>query len=132
MGFGWKLTLSFALLFVIGGLCGSAITLTLGSLHRFTAKAQPQGGWEESTVRNLTRQLSLTPDQQVKVRGPIHDAIDKIRTTRQKTLQETNEIFDQTLAGLAPLLNEEQKAKLEEFRARRKARVHAAISKPTP
>ena len=81
---------------------------------------------------NLTRQLDLTPDQQQKVRVPIHEAIEKLRGIRQKTIQETNEAFDETLAGLAPLLNSDQQKKLEEFRARRMARLRAAWSKPTP
>jgi flagellar motility protein MotE (MotC chaperone) len=132
MGFGWKLTISFALLFVIGALCGATITLTLGSLHQFNARLPGPVSWEQAAMRNLTRQLDLTPDQQEKVRVPIHEAIEKLRAIRQKTIQETNEAFDETLAGLAPLLNSDQQKKLEEFRARRMARQRAALSKPTP
>ena len=132
MGFGWKLTISFALLFVIGALCGATITLTLGSRHHFTAKTPPAVNWEKAAMRNLTTQLNLTPEQQEKVRGPIHDAIEKLRAVRQKTLQETNEAFDETLAGLAPLLTPEQQRKLDEFRARRMARLRGSYSKPSP
>jgi hypothetical protein len=32
MGFGWKLTISFILLFLIGALCGVALTLVSGLL----------------------------------------------------------------------------------------------------
>jgi Spy/CpxP family protein refolding chaperone len=132
MGFGWKLTISFALLFVIGALCGATITLTLGSRHQFNAKAPPAVAWEQSAMKNLTNQLSLTPEQQQKVRGPIHDAIESIRAVRQKTLMETNDAFDQALVGLKPLLTPEQQVKLDEFRARRMARVRAAYAKPSP
>jgi flagellar motility protein MotE (MotC chaperone) len=132
MGFGWKLTISFVLLFVIGALCGATITLTLGSLHQFNARLPEPVSWEQAAMRNLTRHLDLTSDQQEKVRVPIHEAIEKLRAIRQKTVQETNESFDETLAGLAPLLNPDQQKKLEEFRARRMARLRAAWSKPTP
>jgi Spy/CpxP family protein refolding chaperone len=132
MGFGWKLTISFALLFVIGALCGATITLTLGSLHRFNAKARPAVAWEQTAMKNLTNQLSLTPEQQQKVRGPIHDAIESIRAVRQKTVMETNDAFDQALAGLKPLLTPEQQVKLDEFRARRAARLRATYAKPSP
>lgn len=131
MGFGWKLTISFALLFVIGALCGATITLTVGSLHQFNAKA-PVVAWEQAAMKNLTNQLSLTPEQQEKVRGPIHDAIESIRAVRQKTLMETNDDFDQALAGLKPLLTPEQQVKLDEFRAHRTARLRAAYAKPSP
>jgi hypothetical protein len=131
MGFGWKLTISFALLFVIGALCGATITLTLGSLHQFTAKA-PSGSWEQAVMRNLTNQLHLTPEQQEKVRTPIHEAIERLRAVRQKTVQENNEAFDQALAGLAPLLTPDQQPKLDEFRARRMSRLRAAWAKPSP
>ena len=131
MGFGWKLTISFALLFVIGALCGATITLTLGSLHQFSAKA-PAVTWEQAAMNNLTRQLSLTPEQQEKVRGPIHDAIENVRAVRQKTLMETSESFDQALAGLKPLLTAEQQRKLDEFRARRIARIRSTYAKPSP
>ena len=132
MGFGWKLTISFALLFVIGALCGATITLTLGSLHQFTAKAPPAITWEQAVMRNLKNQLHLTPEQQDQVRVPIHEAIERLRAVRQKTVQENNEAFDQTLASLAPLLTSEQQQKLDEFRARRMARLRAAMSKPSP
>jgi Spy/CpxP family protein refolding chaperone len=132
MGFGWKLTISFALLFVIGALCGATITLTLGSLHQFTKKAPPALTWEQSAMKNLTNQLHLTPEQQEKVRTPIHEAIERLRAVRQKTVQENNEAFDQTLAGLAPLLTPDQQQKLDEFRARRMARLRAAWAKPSP
>lgn len=132
MGFGWKLTISFALLFVIGALCGATITLTLGSLHQFTAKAAPAATWEQTVMRNLTNQLQLTPEQQEKVRTPIHEAIERLRAVRQKTVQENNETFDQALAGLAPLLTPDQQQKLDAFRARRMARLRAAWAKPTP
>jgi len=132
MGFGWKLTISFALLFVIGALCGAGITLTLGSLHQFTAKAPPAVTWEQAAMRNLTNQLGLTPEEQEKVRVPIHEAIERLRAVRQKTIQETNEAFDETLAGLAPLLTPDQQHKLDEFRARRMARMRSAYAKPSP
>ena len=132
MGFGWKLTISFALLFVIGALCGATITLTMGSLHQFTAKASPAVTWEQAAMRNLTSQLGLTQEQQEKVRVPIHEAIERLRAVRQKTLQETNQAFDETLAGLAPLLTPDQQSKLEEFRARRMARIRNAYAKPSP
>ena len=83
-------------------------------------------------MKNLTNQLSLTPEQQQKVRGPIHDAIESIRAVRQKTVMETNDAFDQALAGLKPLLTPEQQVKLDEFRARRTARLRATYAKPSP
>ena len=132
MGFGWKLTISFALLFVIGALCGATIALTLGSMHQFTAKAPPAVTWEQAAMRNLTKQLNLTPEQQEKVRVPIHEAIERLRAVRQKTVQENNEAFDQTLAGLASLLTPEQQQKLDEFRARRTVRLRAAMAKVSP
>jgi len=63
---------------------------------------------------------------------PIHEAIERLRAVRQKTVQENNEAFDQTLAGLAPLLTPEQQQKLDEFRARRTARQRAAMAKASP
>jgi hypothetical protein len=132
MGFGWKLTISFALLFVIGALCGATITLTLGSRHLVNAKATPAVSWEQAVMRNLTNQLHLTPEQQEKVRVPIHEAIKRLHAVRIKTIQDNNEAFDQTLAGLAPLLTPDQQQKLDEFRARRMAKLRAAWAKATP
>ncbi|MFY9985447.1 MAG: hypothetical protein WAK31_11855 [Chthoniobacterales bacterium] len=132
MGFGWKLTLSFALLFVIGALCGATIMLTLTSRHQFNTKVPPTVSWEQAVMRNLTNQLHLTPEQQEKVRAPIHEAIERLRAVRIKTVQENNQAFDQTLAGLAPLLDPDQQQKLEEFRARRMAKLRATWAKPSP
>jgi Spy/CpxP family protein refolding chaperone len=132
MGFSWKLTIAFALLFVIGGLCGSVITLALGSHYYFTARAKQPVSWEEGAMRNLTRHLKLTPEQQAKVRVPIHDAVERLSSVRQKDLQEINQEFDQTLAGLAPLLTPDQQRRLDEFRTRRMAHIRAAMAKASP
>ncbi|MBV9273076.1 MAG: hypothetical protein JO333_04220 [Verrucomicrobia bacterium] len=132
MGFSWKLTISFALLFVIGGLCGSVITLAVGSHHYFTARARPSVSWEEGVMRNLTKHLQLTAEQQEKVRVPIHEATERLGAVRRKTLLEINQEFDGTLAGLAPLLTPDQQRKLDQFRARRMARFRAAIARVSP
>ncbi|MBV8813757.1 MAG: hypothetical protein JO271_04645 [Verrucomicrobia bacterium] len=83
-------------------------------------------------MRNLTKHLQLTAEQQEKVRVPIHEATERLGAVRRKTLLEINQEFDGTLAGLAPLLTPDQQRKLDQFRARRMARFRAAIARVSP
>src|SRR6202011_1635176 len=108
MGFGWKLTISFTLLFLIGALCGVALTLVSGLSQRFEKRAQPPHQWEDTAVQKLTKHLKLDPSQQTQARAAVHDVITRIRTIQRNQQIENIPLFDNALEGFYPQLTTEE------------------------
>src|SRR6266550_3653128 len=100
MGFGWKLTISFVLLFLIGALCGVALTLAFNFSHETTQKARAQQRWEDRVVRNLTRRLKLDASQRSQARTAMHDVIAQIRAIQRQQQIQNITLFDQALEKL--------------------------------
>jgi hypothetical protein len=132
MGFGWKLTLSFLLLFLIGALCGVALTLVFRLSQRVEQRAQVRQQWEDTAVRNLTKHLKLDPSQQTQARSAVHDVIERIRTIQRDQQINNIRLFDKALETLYPMLTPEQQHKLDVFRQRRKESLLKKFSSPTP
>jgi hypothetical protein len=132
MGFGWKLTLSFLLLFLIGALCGVALTLVFGLSQRVEQRAQVRQQWEDTAVRNLTKHLKLDPSQQTQARSAVHDVIERIRAIQRDQQINNIRLFDKALETLYPMLTPEQQHKLDVFRQRRKESLLKKFSSPTP
>jgi hypothetical protein len=130
MGFGWKLTISFLLLFLIGALCGMALTLVCGLSQRFEQKAHLPKQWEDTAVQNLTRHLKLDPSQQTQARAAVHEVITRIRTIQRNQQIENITLFDKALESLYPILTSEQQHRLDGFRQHRKESLFKRFSSP--
>ncbi|MBV8967972.1 MAG: hypothetical protein JO331_02790 [Verrucomicrobia bacterium] len=120
MGFGWKLGLGFALTFVIGALCGVALTIGYQSSQpkkRFNAR------WDQVLMNNLSRELQLSAEQRNAIQPKIQAAIAKIIASRKSCVLESDKGLDEELGNLAPLLDDKQKLRLEAFRLQRRERV---------
>jgi hypothetical protein len=127
MGFRWKLIVAFAALFVIGGFCGSA--LTLGVLKsRFPRLVLRNGrNWEEKLMTNLTKSLKLSSEQQAQIKPQIAATFQQMRTLRHQVMLQSNDIIDQTLQRIESQLNPDQQQRLERFRARRRERIQHVL-----
>jgi hypothetical protein len=132
MGFGWKLTISFLVLFLIGALCGVVLTLVFGLSQRVNQRTRLPQQWEETAVRNLTKHLKLDPSQQTQARSAIHDVIERIRAIQRDQQINNMILFDKALETLYPMLTPEQKHKLDVFRQRRKESLLRKFGSPTP
>ena len=132
MGFGWKLIISFLLLFLIGALCGVALTLVSGVSQRFEQKARLPQQWEDTAMQNLTKRLRLDSSQQTKARAAVHDVIARIRTIQRNQQIENAMLFDKALEALYPILTADQQHRLDLFRQRRKESVLKRFGSPTP
>jgi Spy/CpxP family protein refolding chaperone len=130
MGFGWKLTISFLLIFLIGALCGMALTLVCGLSQRFEQKAHLHKQWEDTAVQNLTRHLKLDPSQQTQARAAVHEVITRIRAIQRNQQIENITLFDKALESLYPILTPEQQRRLDGFRQNRKESLLKRFSSP--
>ena len=137
----WKLAMGIAL-------------LGLGSFTAYAQTTQPdnaeptgaphgnwrRGGGPERELQNLTRVLSLTPDQQTGVKALLEQQSTQVRALHQKSQSESGaantssasetpgsqqtqmaQIRDETDTKISALLNEDQKKTFADWVARRKA-----------
>jgi hypothetical protein len=132
MGFGWKLSVSFLLLFLIGALCGAALTVVTGLSHRLEQRARLPQQWEDKAVQNLTKHLRLDPSQQTQARAAVHDVITRIRAIQRNQQIENIALFDKALETLYPILTPEQQHRLDVFRQRRKESLLKRFGSGTP
>jgi hypothetical protein len=132
MGFRWKLIIALSALFVIGGFCGSA--LTIGILKaKFHGQGIRNGRlWEEFLMRNLTTNLKLSGEQQEQIKPQIAAAFQQMRTLHSQVMVQSNDILDQTLQRIQSQLNPDQQQRLERFRARRQERIRRSLENSKP
>jgi hypothetical protein len=122
MGFHWKLSAAFVALFVVGALCGSVLT------YSFTAPRGAKGwksaqNWAPGLFRQLESEVKLTPEQVASFRPEIEEAIRKVKNARRQALIESDLEIDAVLARIGNQLEPDQKLRMEQFRAKRRARV---------
>ena len=126
MGPGWKLTLSFFLLFVIGGLCGSALTLVMQAQNPVAAAGQHPHAWEENMLNALKNNLKLSPQQVETARPKVFAAV---RTMRRQGLSANNQSYDQLCDDLASSLNPDQVSRLQKMRERHRRRIEGDLER---
>jgi 5-bromo-4-chloroindolyl phosphate hydrolysis protein len=128
MGLRWKLILAFAAIFLIGGLCGSALTLVVAQIKiPGLASEHNRHRWENEIVRNLTNKLGLSTDQQKQFRPQIAAALQQMRTLRRQLVLQSDDLLDQAFQRLESDLTLEQQQKMETFREKRKARIQRQL-----
>lgn len=132
MGFRWKLIVALSALFVIGGFCGSAVTLGILKA-KFLGKGLRNGKpWEEVLMRNLTTSLKLSDEQRDQIRPQIDTAFQQMRALHRQVTVQADDILDQTLQRIRSQLNPDQQERLERFRARRQERIRRFLEKFKP
>ncbi len=117
------------------------IFLAVALLPAASLQAQPDQGWRqgppdaEMRVARLTRALELSDEQSLELLK-VFQAIDAERQAlrQQATLQMTPQICElqlETVAEINRILDEDQMARLEDFRAKQKpARAHGSQRRP--
>ncbi len=127
MGFRWKLISAFAAIFLIGGFCGSALTLAIA---RIKIPGGPQVNphrWEDVIMHNLTTRLSLTQDQQRAIRPQVTAAVQQMHLVRRQLILQTDDLLDETFQRLETQLTPEQQRRMEIFRTKRKERIQRQL-----
>ncbi len=129
----WKLWLALALLVVF--LAGGALGLCAGVIHARQVFFARHGGFAGGRMReHLRRKLELTPEQYDKV-SPILDQTERrLEEIRAETGQRVREAMNQSHDQIVPLLNPDQRKKLDEMRERHRhiMRMHGGDMPPPP
>lgn len=113
-----KSWLVLALIFVAGALSGGALTLVLAPhfLHPHPHPRDPKI-IERDIMAGLTRELSLTADQQAKIQPIIGDAAKEMHEVHKDEVQRISQIIKLTTDQVTPLLTADQKTQLDKLEA---------------
>ncbi|MBV9489642.1 MAG: hypothetical protein JO069_07960 [Verrucomicrobia bacterium] len=122
MRFHWRLSAAFVAVFLIGAVCGSVLTYSLTAPGRVAGRRVAQA-WETALLRQLGREVKFTPEQAASFRPEIEEAVQKARAARRQALAESDLEIDAALARIGDRLGPDQKFRMDQFRARRRARV---------
>jgi hypothetical protein len=121
----WKLILGLLLVFVLGVLAG-AFGTRIYLKDRFAHLRKDPKARQAFIMRKLSKELSLTPDQEIKIGKIVEQVGDRRRQYYRKNRPEIKKIMDEGFAKIRKELNNDQQKKLDELRAefkkRRKAR----------
>lgn len=108
--------LVLAIIFIVGVVTGSALTIGLGS--RFMHPAGPQQ-MKRLWMTHLTERLNLTADQQAKIQPIVTDADVKIHSLQRDGAEHIAQIFKETDDQISVLLTPDQKAELQKMESER-------------
>jgi Spy/CpxP family protein refolding chaperone len=108
--------LVLGIIFIVGVVTGSALTIGLGShfLHP-PGEQQLKRHW----MTHLTERLSLTADQQAKIQPIVADAATKIQSLHRDEVDRGSKIIKEANDQISALLNPEQKAELQKMETER-------------
>lgn len=112
----WRAVLAALAIFITGGAFGAAIMFGVGVHVIRTLLHPPAGGparLELAVQRieaGMTATLRLTPEQQAATRGDLEEGAQAIRTLRAATVQQVQQISQNTTARLASRLTPAQQA----------------------
>ena len=110
-----RLILSLAAMFVLGAISGVGLTMFC---HPFFGPPRP-GKIAEHLQNFLTGRLSLTADQQEKLKPITIDFAAQADKLHADSIQQFKQLADTTDDRIAPLLTPEQKTKLDQLRKQR-------------
>jgi len=114
-----KSWLLLAVIFVVGIITGS--TLTIGLAPHFM---HPPGArdMKRHWMRYLTRELSLTTDQQAKIQPIVADAVTRIHSVHRDEVERDSQIFKAADEQISSLLTPGQKMELQKMESDREKR----------
>lgn len=115
----WKILLLMAAIFVVGLVCGSA--LTAGAMGKLAVRILSMEGWSRRTTADLKKHLKLTPEQEKQVRALADGHQAEVMRLRNETFANFGAVHKQLNAEILPLLTPEQAAKFKELNQRREA-----------
>ena len=111
-----KSWLLLGVIFIVGVITGSALTIGLGSHFRHQPGAQQINRlW----MAQLVQRLNLTADQQAKIQPILADAKTKIQSLHRDEVEHGSQIFKAAHDQISALLSPEQKVELQKMESER-------------
>jgi Spy/CpxP family protein refolding chaperone len=126
----WKLIAALVLVFVAGGVAGSAITAHLiGQAFR---KSLQFDNWAANTEESLARKLSLTAEQRPQVHAIIQETEKEFAAIFGRTLRECGEVIVRSGRRLDVFLTPEQRVAHGQLKAKLRSSLRKDLQMELP
>src|ERR1039458_8657721 len=116
MSFKFKPWLVLGVIFIVGVVTGSALTIGLGPHFRHPPRA---GEMKKRWLMHLAEQLKLTADQQAKIEPILTDAESQIQSVHRDEVSRGSQIIKAANDQISALLTPEQKVELQKMESDR-------------
>ena len=105
----------------------AAGAIALGGFVVVQAQPGPGGGGRDHAfgLQGITKQLSLTSDQQTKVQPILDAAKPQLAAIHQEAMQKAKGVIDSSLSQIRPLLTADQQKKLDAVQKARQDMMNA-------
>ena len=111
--------LLLAVIFIVGVVTGSALTIGLGPhISHFMHPPGPHD-MKKHWMEHLTHKLNLTADQQAKIEPILADAETKFQSLHRDEMERGAQIFKSSNDQISALLTPEQKVELQQMESER-------------
>jgi Spy/CpxP family protein refolding chaperone len=107
--------LVLAVIFIVGAVTGSALTIGLGSHFKHPPGEQMKRHW----MANLVERLHLTADQQAKIQPIVTDAETRIQALHRDEVERGSQIFKSAHDQISALLTPDQQAEMQKMESER-------------
>jgi Spy/CpxP family protein refolding chaperone len=111
-----KSWLLLAVIFIVGIVTGSALTIGLGAHFKHQPGAQQM---KHHLMAHLVKRLNLTTDQQAKIQPIVADTESKIQSLQRDEVERGSQIFKAANEQISALLTPEQKVELQKMESER-------------
>ena len=114
----WKLVVSFAAIFLLGGAVGGFISMRIA--HRMFFYPPSAEEMERDMIGHLKRSLDLSPEQVIKIQPIVGRATKEMSATQRDLTGRMTATLDKAESEIDDLLTAEQKRKFDAIEAKRR------------
>jgi hypothetical protein len=117
----WKIVFALIAIFVAGALTGVLTAIRLARLPKYetprqVARESDSRHWFAPMMDRWRENLRLKPDQEAKARPILQQAADELGNLRSLDLRETDGILSRAQDRLKPILESDQRERLQQMR----------------
>jgi hypothetical protein len=126
----WKLIVAFLVVFVAGGVAGSAGTAVF--IHHAITRALNPKIWSANVLGDLQGKLHLTPAQHARIEAALNDAGPEFKAAYERTVADFGHTIVALQARIDAELDPEQRRIHDELKAEFRRRLKAEFNATLP
>jgi len=124
----WKLILLLIGIFIAGAAAGGFVTMRIAR-HALPRPPSPEQ-WGPARLKKLSERLSLTPEQEEKLRPIMRRDMEDLGRIRLSSFAESKLVFERMEHDIAEVLTPEQREKFEQMNKERREHMQRFMKEP--
>jgi Spy/CpxP family protein refolding chaperone len=114
----WKVALYLAVIFIVGGITGSLVTL---QILKYTVHSHRHSqDWSARMMKRLESNLKLTPEQVQKIKPIVDQSVGELKAIRSKTIYESSQVIHRAEERISLELTPDQQKRFQEIQQERR------------